>query len=66
MEVSQGRADGFIYDQLTIYRNWQLNPDTTAAVFIPFQEPEKWGIAVRKGNQELLDQLNAFLAEYKE
>ena len=66
MEVSQGRAGGFIYDQLTIYRNWQLNPDTTAAVFIPFQEPEKWGIAVRKGNQELLDQLNAFLAEYKE
>lgn len=66
MEVSQGRADGFIYDQLTVYRNWQNNPDTTAAVFIPFQEPEKWGIAVRKGNQELLGQLNAFLAEYKE
>lgn len=66
MEVSQGRADGFIYDQLTIYRNWQNNPDTTAAVFIPFQEPEKWGIAVRKGSQELLGQLNAFLAEYKE
>ncbi len=65
-EVSQGRADGFIYDQLTIYRNWQNNPDSTSAVFIPFQEPEQWGIAVKKGNQELLDQLNAFLADYKE
>lgn len=65
-EVSQGRADGFIYDQLTIYRNWQNNPDTTSAVFIPFQDPEQWGIAVQKGNQELLDQINAFLAEYKE
>lgn len=65
-EVAQGRADGFIYDQLTIYRNWQKNPDTTDAIFIPFQEPEKWGIAVRKGNHELLEQVNAFLKEFKE
>ena len=65
-EVAQGRADGFIYDQLTIYRNWQKNPDTTSAVFIPFQDVEQWGIAVQKGNQELLDQINAFLAEFKE
>ena len=65
-EVVQGRADGFIYDQLTIYRNWQNNPDTTSAVFIPFQDPEQWGIAVQKGNQELLEQINAFLVQYKE
>lgn len=65
-EVAQGRADGFIYDQLTIYRNWQKNLDTTDAIFIPFQEPEKWGIAVRKGNRELLDEVNAFLKEFKE
>lgn len=50
MEVSQGKADGFIYDQLTIYRNWQNNLDTTNAVFIPFQDVEPWGIAVKKGN----------------
>lgn len=65
-EVAQGRADGFIYDQLTIYRNWQRNLDTTDAIFIPFQEPEKWGIAVQKGNRELLDQVNAFLKEFRE
>lgn len=65
-EVAQGRADGFIYDQLTIYRNWQNNPDTTSAIFIPFQDVEKWGIAVQKGNQELLGQLNAFLADFQE
>ncbi len=65
-EVAQGRADGFIYDQLTIYRNWQKNKDTTAAIFIPFQEPEKWGIAVQKGNSELLEQVNAFLKEFRE
>lgn len=66
MEVSQGRADGFIYDQLTIYRNWQNNLDTTNAVFIPFQDVEPWGIAVKKGNTELLDQLNEFIETYRE
>lgn len=65
-EVVQGRADGFIYDQLTIYRNWQKNLDTTEAIFIPFQEPEKWGIAVQKGNTELLNEVNAFLKEFRE
>lgn len=65
-EVAQGRADGFIYDQLTIYRNWQKHLDTTDAIFIPFQEPEKWGIAVQKGNSELLDQVNAFLKKFRE
>lgn len=65
-EVAQGRADGFIYDQLTIYRNWQKNIDTTDAIFIPFQEPEKWGIAVQKGNSELLEEINAFLEKFRE
>lgn len=66
MEVSQGKAEGFIYDQLTIYRNWQNNLDTTNAVFIPFQDVEPWGIAVKKGNTELLDQLNEFIETYRE
>ena len=64
-EVVQGKADGFLYDQLTIYRNHQANPDTTEAVFIPFQDAEEWGIAVKKGNTALLDQLNAFIAQSK-
>ena len=61
-EVVQGKADAFIYDQLTILRNQQANSDTTKAVYIPFQDTEKWGIAVGKGNTELLDQLNEFIA----
>lgn len=65
-EVVQGKADGFLYDQLTVYRNNQANPDTTAAVFIPFQDPEYWGVAVAKGNRELLDQLNEFIAQSKQ
>ncbi len=65
-EVSQGKADGFLYDQLTIYRNWKQHEDTTKAVFIPFQDAEQWGIAVQKGNSKLLDELNAFIASYYE
>lgn len=64
-EVVQGKADGFLYDQLTIYRNNQKNPDATTAVFIPFQDPEYWGIAVAKGNDELRGQLNDFIAQSK-
>ena len=65
-EVAQGRADGFLYDQLTIYRNNQANPDTTEAVFIPFQDPEYWGIAVADGNDELRGQFNEFIAQCKQ
>ncbi len=65
-EVAQGKADGFIYDQLTIYRNWKENEDSTAAIFIPFQEVDQWGVAVKKGNSELLEQLNSFIKEYTE
>lgn len=66
MEVAQGNADGFIYDQLTIYRNWQENLDTTSAVFIPFQDVEYWGVAVKEGNTELKEQLDTFIEKYTE
>ncbi len=65
-EVTQGKADAFIYDQLTIYRQNQQLSDTTNAVMIPFQDAEGWGMAVKKGNTELLDKINAFIAKYKE
>lgn len=64
MEVSQGKADGFLYDQLTIYRNNQQNPDTTTATFIPFQNVEYWGVAVKKGNTDLLNEMNDFIKKY--
>lgn len=63
-EVSQGKADAFLYDQLTIYRNHMQNQATTDAIFIPFQDVESWGVAVKKGNTELVDQLNTFIDQY--
>jgi polar amino acid transport system substrate-binding protein len=65
-EVLQGRADAFIYDQLTIYRQHQANPKVTDAILIPFQDSENWGMAVKKGNTALLDPINAFIADYQE
>ncbi len=63
-EVIQGKADAFIYDQLTIYRNNQKNPDTTKAVYIPFQDVEYWGVGIKKGNTELLSQVNTFIDDF--
>lgn len=65
-EVIQGKADAFIYDQLTIYRQNQKNPAVTTAVLIPDQKAENWGIAVKKGNTELLENINNFITDYKE
>ena len=65
MSQLQGKADGFLYDQLTIYRNNLNNPDTTTAIFIPFQNVEHWGIAISKENPELLAQVNEFLKEFR-
>ncbi len=63
-EVTQGLADGFLYDQLTIYRQNQENIDTTDAVFIPFQDTEYWGAAFELENTELLTAFNEFLVEF--
>jgi polar amino acid transport system substrate-binding protein len=63
-EVIQGKSDAFLYDQLTIYRNQQKNPETTNAIFIPFQDVEKWGVAVKKGNTDLVNKLNEFIKKY--
>lgn len=64
LEVTQGKADAFIYDQMSVFKNWQRNPDTTRALLIPFRE-ESWAVAVRKGNNDLLKKVNAFLADYR-
>ena len=63
-EVVQGKADAFMYDQLTIYRNWKTNEHTTVAVFIPFQVVVQWAVAVKKGNTALLDKLNEFIPKF--
>ena len=64
LEVVQGRADAFIYDQISIYKFWKKYPEETTAILDPIRK-ETWGIGVRKTDNELLDQVNAFLKEYR-
>ena len=48
LEVAQGRADAFIYDQLSIYQYSQENKETTRGLLKPFVE-ESWALGIAKG-----------------
>ncbi len=65
LEVSQGKADAFIYDQMSTYQNWQRNKQTTRAVLEPFQR-ESWAVGISKGNTDLKVKVNAFIKDYRE
>ncbi len=65
LEVVQGKADAFIYDQMSTYQNWKKNRQTTRALLNPFQQ-EQWGIALRKGDDRLKEQVNAFLKTFRQ
>jgi polar amino acid transport system substrate-binding protein len=64
LEVAQGRADAFIYDQLSIYQYAEANRGTTRGLLKPFVE-ESWAIGIAKGNEGLLGQVNAFLEDFR-
>jgi len=64
LEVTQGKADAFLYDQMSTYANWKNNPDTTRPILRPFQA-ESWAIGIRQGNTELRDKVNAFLKDFR-
>lgn len=64
LEVAQGRADAFVYDQLSIYRYSKENPDTTRGLLEPFVE-ESWAIGIAKGNDALREQVNGFIRDFR-
>ena len=64
LEVAQGKADAFIYDQMSTYQNWQRNKETTRAILEPFQK-ESWAVGLRKGNDELKAGVNRFIKAYR-
>ncbi len=61
---NQGKADAFIYDQMSVWQNQQKNPDTTRALLAPIRK-EEWAIAVRKDDEALRAQINAFLKKFR-
>lgn len=64
LEVTQGKADAFIYDQMSVYQNAKRNPQTTRAMLNPLQM-ESWAIALRQGDEEMRTQVNQFLTEFR-
>jgi len=66
LEVIQKRADAFIYDQLTIYRDWENHKNTTVALLQPItKNPGYWGIALRKNEPNLKNKINDFIKQAK-
>lgn len=64
LEITQRKADAFIYDQLSILKMQAAQPDTTRALLRPLQS-EAWAMALTKDNAALRDQINAFLREFR-
>ena len=64
MEVVQGNADAFVYDQMSVWENARRHPDSTVAILSPVRE-ERWAIGIKKGNDELVVQVNNALGELK-
>lgn len=66
LEVSQGRADAFIYDQISIAQfAIDQYPDTTTALLEPIRT-EVWGLGLAEGDDELRDGINSFLTKFRE
>lgn len=65
LEVAQGKADAFIYDQLSTLQNHRGNRETTRPLLQPFTT-EEWAIGLRKGDDELRGKVNVFLAQYRQ
>lgn len=65
LDVAQGKSDVIIYDPLAIARYHKRYPDTTRTIMEPLPGVSGWGIAIRKGQPELLAEINTFIAEAK-
>lgn len=65
MEVVQGKADAFIFDQLSVFQQARRHPDTTRAVLRSFQR-ESWAIGINPASPELKAQVNDFLKRFRE
>jgi len=64
LDVVNGRADAFLYDQLSILKHHKANPKTTRALLNPLTL-EPYAMAVRLGDTKFVDRLNEFLADMR-
>ena len=60
LEVVAGRADAFLYDQLSINKHQKQNPETTTAILKPFTY-EPYAMAIRSGDFDFMTWMDLFL-----
>lgn len=65
LEVVQGKADGFLYDQMSVWKYQKEHPSETVALLQPVQS-ESWAIGIRPGDTEIRLQVNAFLKNFRD
>ncbi|WP_093288428.1 transporter substrate-binding domain-containing protein [Verrucomicrobium sp. GAS474] len=64
LEVTQGKADAFIYDQMSILAHALRHPETTRPFLQPLRE-EAWAIGLRRGDDALREEVNGFLRDFR-
>lgn len=66
LEVSQGKADAYIYDAITVFESHKKHKETTKINIsnIP-NTASPWGVAIKKGNKELLKKVNDFILHFR-
>ncbi len=64
LEVTQKKADAFIYDQLSILKLHLAQSDNTRALLEPLQT-ESWAMALRKDDTDLKAAINEFLRKFR-
>lgn len=65
LEVAQGRADAFLYDQMSVWKNAREQSEKTRAILEPIRK-ESWAIALRPDDEALRTQINEFLRGFRE
>lgn len=63
LEVAQGRADAFIYDQMSVDQYARRHAKNTRPILEAFAE-ESWAVAMRRTDGALREQVNAFLKKF--
>jgi len=64
LEVAQGRADAFLYDQMSVWKNAREQPEKTRAILEPVRN-ENWAVALRLDDEALRTQINEFLQTFR-
>jgi len=63
-EVANGRADAFLYDQLSVVNSTKKHSKTTRAILKPLTK-EPYAMAVKHGDTKMAERINEFLRKIR-